>query len=162
MNPSKSSSERAHVDHNYKLATLLKCFYRCFSRNMVKIYRTAILTNYFRCIKSKSQWSTHPVLFFNPLMLVVTDKIQTQTNLEVLVEGLLKYLWPFLTTRVFKGLKGVLEKHSLKNICDRAHISKFANLQVGKYAGYCFSSNKHQTSNKCRPVLSPAPNSFKT
>ena len=46
--------------------------YRCFSRNLAKIYRTAILTNFFRYMRTKSQWSTHPVVFFNLLMLVVT------------------------------------------------------------------------------------------
>ena len=58
-----------------KLATMLKMHcYRCFSRNLVKIYRTAILTNFFLCMRSKSQWSTYQVVFFNPLMLVVTKQ----------------------------------------------------------------------------------------
>ena len=55
------------------LATMLKiCCCRCFSWNLVKIYRVAILMNFFQCMRSKSQWSTHPVVFFNPLMLVAT------------------------------------------------------------------------------------------
>ena len=41
-------------------------------------------------MQSKSQWGT-PLVFFNPLMLVVT-KVNTYLNLEVLVEGLLKYV----------------------------------------------------------------------
>ena len=44
--------------------------YRYFSRNLVKIYRTAILMNIFWYMQSKKQGSTHPVVFFNPLMLV--------------------------------------------------------------------------------------------
>ena len=63
--------------------------YRCFSRNLAKIYRAAVLTNFFRCMQNKSQWSTYPLMFFNPLMLVVA-KGHTYLNLEVLVEGLLK------------------------------------------------------------------------
>ena len=46
--------------------------HRHFSRNLVKIYRKAILTNFFWRMRSKSQQSTHPVMFSNPLMLVVT------------------------------------------------------------------------------------------
>ena len=46
--------------------------YRCFSRNSVKIYKTAILMNFFQFMQSKSQWSTHLVVFYNPLMLAVT------------------------------------------------------------------------------------------
>ena len=37
-------------------------YYRCFFRNLAKIYRTAILKNYFGCMPSKYQWSTHPVV----------------------------------------------------------------------------------------------------
>ena len=73
VNSLKNISERVHFDHSYKLAIMLKmCCYRCFSKNLVKIYRAAILTNSFKCMWSKSLWSTHPVVFFNPLMLVVT------------------------------------------------------------------------------------------
>ena len=55
--------------------------YWCFSKNLAKIYRTAILMNYF-------WW--WPVVFFNPLINTGGDKrTYTQTNLEVLVEGLL-------------------------------------------------------------------------
>ena len=63
--------------------------YRCFSRNLAKMYRTAILTNFFQCMQNKCQWNTYAVVFFNPLMLVVTTG---HTYLEVLDEGLLKYL----------------------------------------------------------------------
>ena len=49
-------------------------YYRCFSRNLARIYRTAILSNLFWCMQSKSQWSTHLVAFFNPLIMVVTKK----------------------------------------------------------------------------------------
>ena len=45
--------------------------YRCFFRNLVKIYRKAILKNFSRCMRSKSQWCTHSVVFFNPSMPVV-------------------------------------------------------------------------------------------
>ena len=37
----------------------------------------------------------------------------------------------------------------------------FANLQVGEYVKYCISLNKDQDSNKCHPLISTAPNSFK-
>ena len=46
--------------------------HRHFSRNLVKIYRKAMLTNFFWCMRSKIQQSTHTVMFSNPLMLVVT------------------------------------------------------------------------------------------
>ena len=36
-------------------------------------------------------------------------------------------------------------------------FSIFASLQVGKYAEYCISSNKHWALNKCCPVISVAP-----
>ena len=55
----------------------LQLFWKCgvlqsFSRSLAKIYRTAILTNFFLCMWSKSQWSTQLMVFFNPLMLMVT------------------------------------------------------------------------------------------
>ena len=49
-----------------------KTCYRYFSKNLTKIYRTAALN--FRCMQSKSQWSTHLMVFFNHLMLVVTKE----------------------------------------------------------------------------------------
>ena len=55
-------------NRNYDENVVLQMFFSSFA----KIYTTAILTNCFRCIRSKSQWSTHPVVFFNPLMLVDT------------------------------------------------------------------------------------------
>ena len=77
VNSSKNISKKRVI----KLATMLKmCCYKCFTKNMVKIYRTAILTNFFWCMRSKSQWSTHPVVFFNPLMLVVTKDIHIYLN----------------------------------------------------------------------------------
>ena len=54
--------------------------------------------NFLQFMQSKSQWSTHLVVFFNPLLLVVT-KEHKYLNLEVLVEGLPKYVWPFVNTR---------------------------------------------------------------
>ena len=45
-----------------------------------------------------------------------------------------------------KGLKGL--KNSLKKFVTQLIFSIFTNLQVGKYAEYCISSNKHQASNK--------------
>ena len=53
--PSKNISERVHFDYSYKLPTKLKRYYRYFFGNLVKIYRTAILTNFFRCMQNKSQ-----------------------------------------------------------------------------------------------------------
>ena len=50
------------------------------------------------------KWRRLPVVFFNPLIVVVT---KGHTYLEVLVEGLLKYVWHFVTG--IKRLKGVLE-----------------------------------------------------
>ena len=63
-----------------------------------------------QCLRSKIQWSTHLMLFFNPLMLVLCwqNDIHTWTNLEVLIEGLPKYLWPLLPPGVTE-LKDVLE-----------------------------------------------------
>ena len=47
-----------------KLATILKmCCYRCFSKSLAKIYRTANLSNVLWCIWSGIQWSTHSVVF---------------------------------------------------------------------------------------------------
>ena len=74
-------------------------YYRCFSRNLAKIYRTANLPNFFRCMQGKSQWGTYPVVFLDPLMLVVTKGHTYLNKLEALVEGSLKYVWPFVTTR---------------------------------------------------------------
>ena len=65
-------------------------FYKCFSKNMAKTDRTAILMNFF-CMQSKSQWSTH-LVFFKPLILVVKKEIHTKINLEVSVEGLVYYV----------------------------------------------------------------------
>ena len=77
VNPSNNISKKRVI----KLATMVKmCCYKCFTRNLVKIYRTAILTNFFWCMQSKSQWSTHPVVFFNPLMLVVTKDTHIYLN----------------------------------------------------------------------------------
>ena len=45
--------------------------YRWFSRNLAKIYRPAVLMNFFRCMRRKSHWSTHPGVFFNPSVPVV-------------------------------------------------------------------------------------------
>ena len=36
-------------------------------------------------------------------------------------------------------------------------FSLFATHQVGKYAEYCISPNKHWASNKCHPLISAAP-----
>ena len=63
--------------------------YRCFSRNLAKIYRKAISTNFSRCMQSKNQPSTHPVMFINPVILVVTKgythtETVLQTNLSLL------------------------------------------------------------------------------
>ena len=52
-------------------------------------------------MQSKSQWS-HLVGFFNPLLLVLT---KGHTNLEILVEGLCKYVWSFVTTRLKRFLE---------------------------------------------------------
>ena len=73
MNLSKNISKRAHFDQSYTLATILKmCFVTdVFLGNWSKIYKAATLANLFQCIRSKSQWSTHPVVFFNSLMLVI-------------------------------------------------------------------------------------------
>ena len=49
-------------------------------------YRMAILRNIFQCMPRKNLWITHPMVFFNPLMFVVT-KGHTYL-LEVLVEDL--------------------------------------------------------------------------
>ena len=46
--------------------------YRCFFGSLARIYRTAILMN-FGCVRTKIQWNNHPVVFFNTLMLVVTE-----------------------------------------------------------------------------------------
>ena len=75
MNFQKNTSERACFHLNCKHATMLEM--RCdiidvFSRKSPKIYRTAISKNFFRCMQSKSQRSTHTVVFFGPLMLVIT------------------------------------------------------------------------------------------
>ena len=49
--------------------------YRCISRNLAKIYKTATLTYFFWCMQSKSWQSTHLVMFFNPLMLVRVNEM---------------------------------------------------------------------------------------
>ena len=74
-----------------KLVTMLKmCCYRCFSRRLAKIYRTAFLSNFLMYVKRNPvEQSLGGV--FNPLMLVVLKGhiyLYTETNLEVLVEGL--------------------------------------------------------------------------
>ena len=59
----------------------------CFSRNFVKILQGSYFNKLFLLVQSKNQFSTHPVVFFNLLMLLVTSG-HTYLNLEVLVEGL--------------------------------------------------------------------------
>ena len=78
--------------------------YRCFSRNLAKIYKTAILTNFFRCLQSKNQWSIHPVVLFNPLMLV-----GTKWHPGSLSWSFAYVCMTFCYHQRVKGLKGVLE-----------------------------------------------------
>ena len=47
--------------------------YRCFSRNVAKIGLNNYFNELFRCVESKSRWSIHPVVLFNPSMLVVPN-----------------------------------------------------------------------------------------
>ena len=60
-------------------------------------------------MQSKSQWSTHPVVFINPLMLVVTKgHTHTETDLQTNLS----------LPHAVKELKGVLEtfKEESRNI----------------------------------------------
>ena len=88
-----------------KLATM--CCYRYFSRNLAKIYRTAILTNFFLCMQSKSQWSTRQVLFLNSLMLVVTKRHTYLNKPESFSRRIC--MNELLLPPGIKGLKGVKE-----------------------------------------------------
>ena len=76
MKAKKNTSERACFHHSSNLVTNALC-YRRFPRNLPKIYRTVILKNFFQYMNSKSQKRAHPVVFFNPLMLVVKKDTHT-------------------------------------------------------------------------------------
>ena len=90
-------SEGAIFGETLKTSVKERIFTICFSRNLVKIYRIAILTNFFQCMRNKNQRSTHhTVVFVNHLILVVTkghkNRHRYLTNLEDLVGGLLKHV----------------------------------------------------------------------
>ena len=64
---------------------------------------------------------------------------------------------------LFEKTSEKIPENSQKNIRDIFELifNTFANLQVGKYAEFHISSNKHWASNKRLPQVSPTPNSFK-
>ena len=81
--------------------------YSCFSRNLAKIYRTSILTNFSRC-NTKQKPVEHLVVFLNLLMLVVIKGHTYLKKLAKFLDGsLLKYDSSLLPD--LKGLKCVLE-----------------------------------------------------
>ena len=82
--------------------------YICFSRKLIKIYRKAILMNFFWCLWSKSQWSIYLMVFFNPSMLVVTKGHKYLNKTGSLSLRLPKYVWPLLPPGI-KVLKGALK-----------------------------------------------------
>ena len=98
--------------------------HRHFSRNLVKIYRKAMLTNFFWCMRSKSQQSTHPVMFSNPLMLVVTKgntylKSQSSHQLcsvkKLFWKIFRKFLENHLHHSAYWKLKAILNMSSVTN-----------------------------------------------
>ena len=86
------------------------------------------------------------VVFFNPLMLMVTNDMHTETNLEVSVWRFAKICMTFCYHQVFWN--NISRKISRKTFVAELIFSIFANLEVGKYAEYCISSNK-SPSYKC-------------
>ena len=91
-----------------KYSENLSC-YRCFSRNLPKIYRATILWNLFRCMWYKSQWRTRPTVFYNSLMLVVTRGHIYLNKPASLTWGFTYVCMTFFYCHVLKG-KGVFWK----------------------------------------------------
>ena len=147
-------------------------YYRCFSRNLAKIYRTAIFSDVCeaKTIGVLTQWCLGS---FNAGCSKRTciPKQTCNSQLKVCLS-----MYDVLLPSGIKGLKGVLEIFSHNQIKSEAYrlscslkktsesfqkiprkksvteliFSIFASLQVGKYAKYCDSPNKLRTSDKCR------------
>ena len=105
-----------------------------FSRNAAKSYRIAILTNFFWCMRSKHQWSTHPLLFFNPLMLVVT-KGHTHLNKPASLSWRFAYVCMiFCHNQVLKGVLKFLEEktHEIRYVLPAVFFEKAVLKIFGK------------------------------
>ena len=95
VNPRKNISERACFHHSCKRATILKmcCVAYVFLGTCPKLTEQL-----FQCMRQKTQWHTHSVVFFYPSILVVT-KGYTYLNKPASLScggdwwvGLLKYV----------------------------------------------------------------------
>ena len=86
--------------------------YRCFSSNLPKIYKTAILKNFFWCIRCKNQWSSQIVVSFNPLMLWQQQE-HTYLNRPRLWKSCSENVWE--TPRTSFRTKHILNAHNYAN-----------------------------------------------
>ena len=78
------SSQQNYFQTNFQ--SIIKVLF--FYRNLSKIYRTAI-----------AKWNTHQVVFFIPLMLVLTKWHKYLNKPARIIWDLLKHVWPFVSIR---------------------------------------------------------------
>ena len=83
--------------------------YICFSMILAKRCKAEVLELCLMSGKQKSfEWSAHLIMFFNPLMLVVTKWHTYLKQTRKSFEGLLKYVWYLLPPGI-TGLKSIPE-----------------------------------------------------